>query len=97
MIKIKGLKKVYKSGRGKKATSVEAVKGIDLDVARGRDLRLPRPERRRQDHHAADAGDPARARRRRGHDRRRDLRTEPGGVRRNIGYVAQGGGTTGTT
>ncbi|MET7426416.1 ATP-binding cassette domain-containing protein [Dactylosporangium sp. NPDC005555] len=94
MIKIKGLKKVYKSGRGKKATSVEAVKGIDLDVAQGEifgflgpngagkttTLRMLATLISPDDGEATIAG--------------ANLRTEPGAVRRLIGFVAQGGGTT---
>ena len=94
MIKIKGLRKVYKSGRGKKATSVEAVKGIDLDVAQGEifgflgpngagkttTLRMLATLLSADDGEATIAG--------------ADLRTEPEAVRRNIGYVAQGGGTS---
>jgi ABC-2 type transport system ATP-binding protein len=94
MIKIKGLKKAYKSGRGKKATSVEAVKGIDLDVAQGEifgflgpngagkttTLRMLATLVAPDDGEATIAG--------------ANLRTEPGVVRRNIGFVAQGGGTT---
>jgi len=94
MIKIKGLKKVYKSGRGKKATSVEAVKGIDLDVAQGEifgflgpngagkttTLRMLATLLSADDGEATIAG--------------ANLRTEPEAVRRNIGFVAQGGGTS---
>jgi ABC-2 type transport system ATP-binding protein len=94
MIKIKGLKKVYKSGRGKKATSVEAVKGIDLDIAQGEifgflgpngagkttTLRMLATLIAPDDGEATIAG--------------ANLRTEPEAVRRNIGFVAQGGGTT---
>ncbi len=94
MIKIKGLKKVYKSGRGKKATSVEAVKGIDLDIAQGEifgflgpngagkttTLRMLATLISVDDGEATIAG--------------ANLRTEPEAVRRNIGFVAQGGGTT---
>ena len=36
-----------------------AVDDISFDVRAGRDLRLPRPERRRQDHHDQDADDAA--------------------------------------
>ena len=49
---------------------VLAVQGIDLAVERGRDLRLPRPQRRRQDDHGADADDAAAADRRPRHRRR---------------------------
>ena len=38
---------------------IRAVDGVDLEVARGRDLRLPRPERRRQDDDGADPHDAA--------------------------------------
>ncbi len=94
MIKIKGLKKIYKSGRGKKATSVEAVKGIDLDIAQGEifgflgpngagkttTLRMLATLLSVDDGEATIAG--------------ANLRTEPEAVRRAIGFVAQGGGTT---
>ena len=46
-------------GSGKQ--TVEAVRGIDLDVARGRAGRLPRAQRGRQVHHPADADQPAAA------------------------------------
>jgi hypothetical protein len=42
VVSVRGLVKRYGSH--------EAVAGIDLEVRRGRDLRLPRPERRGQDH-----------------------------------------------
>ena len=69
---------------------VQAVDGLDLDIHQGRDLRLPRAERRRQDHdraravHAARADvpvEPTVA----GHD----VATDPGAVRLRIGVALQ--------
>ena len=66
--------------RAARAT-VEAVRGVDLEVQRRRDLRLPRPQRGRQvddgadAHHAAD--DHLRSRRGGGHRRRPRARTRP--------------------
>ena len=54
-IEVSGLVREFKGG-------VRAVDGIDLEVAAGRDLRLPRPERRRQVDHRPHADHPAPAR-----------------------------------
>ncbi|MGC0417835.1 ATP-binding cassette domain-containing protein [Embleya sp. AB8] len=93
MIETKGLRKSYPSGkRGR--TVVEAVRGIDLDV-RAREifgflgpngagktttLRMLATLIRPDGGEARIAG--------------ADLLADPAGVRRRIGYVAQGGGTT---
>ena len=53
-IEVEGLVRVFKKGP-------RAVDGIDLRGRAGRDLRLPRPERRRQVDHRADADDAAAA------------------------------------
>ena len=66
-------------------------RGVDLRGRRGRDLRLPRPERGRQDHDAADARDAD-------HARRRARRPSPARTcdasrsrsARRIGYVPAG-------
>ena len=90
MIDTADLKRTFKTRTG----PVEAVAGVDLRVERRRDLRLPRPERRGQDHDAPDARDAPHADRR---ARRRSpaptSRREPGLVRQRIGYVPQGGST----
>ena len=44
----------------KRYGTLTAVDALDLEVRPGRGLRLPRPERRRQDHHAADDPRPVR-------------------------------------
>ncbi|WP_432840607.1 ATP-binding cassette domain-containing protein [Dactylosporangium sp. CA-092794] len=94
MIKTKGLKKSYKTRQKRQTTSVEAVKGIDLDVAEGEifgflgpngagkttTLRMLATLIQPDDGEATIAG--------------ANLRTEQAQVRRNIGFVAQGGGTT---
>ena len=53
MIETTDLRRTFKTRKA----SVEAVQGVDLTVARGRDLRVPRPERGRQDDDASDARD----------------------------------------
>ena len=76
--------------------TVEAVRGVDLTVCRRGDRRLPRPERRRQDHHPAHADHAAAADG--GHRDRGRAATcsrDPVGVRRRIGYVPQAIGATG--
>ena len=69
------------------------MRGVSFEVGAGRDLRLPRPERRRQDDDAAHAHHPAAHRRRDGP--RWPASTWPATrrqVRRAIGYVSQLGG-----
>ena len=94
MIKTKGLKKSYQTRSRRKTVTVDAVKGLDLDVAEGEifgflgpngagkttTLRMLATLIRPDDGDATIAG--------------ANLRTEPATVRRNIGFVAQGGGTT---
>jgi len=94
MIKTKGLKKSYKTRAKRQTTTVDAVKGIDLDVAEGEifgflgpngagkttTLRMLATLIQPDDGEATIAG--------------ANLRTEPAAVRRAIGFVAQGGGTT---
>src|SRR3954468_11416628 len=94
MIKTKGLKKSYKIKAKRQTTEVEAVKGIDLDVAEGEifgflgpngagkttTLRMLATLIPPDDGEATIAG--------------ANLRTEQGNVRRAIGFVAQGGSTS---
>jgi ABC-2 type transport system ATP-binding protein len=94
MIKTKGLKKSYKIKAKRQTTEVEAVKGIDLDVAEGEifgflgpngagkttTLRMLATLIPPDDGEASIAG--------------ANLRSEPAAVRRAIGFVAQGGSTT---
>ena len=89
VIEARDLRKQFASRGG----PVEAVRGVSFDVAPRRDLRLPRPERRRQDDDAADADDAAADRL--GHRDGRRLRrraASPSEVRARIGYVSQLGG-----
>ncbi len=65
MIKVQSLSKTFGDPKSDKA--VKAVDDVSFDVARRRDLRVPRPERRRQDHDDPDADDAAAADER--HDR----------------------------
>ncbi|GAA1940025.1 ATP-binding cassette domain-containing protein [Kitasatospora viridis] len=92
MIETKGLRKSYPSGKHGK-TVVDAVRGIDLDVqaseifgflgpngaGKTTTLRMLATLIRPDGGEALVAG--------------ADLRADPAGVRRRIGYVAQGGGT----
>ncbi|WP_433086210.1 ATP-binding cassette domain-containing protein [Dactylosporangium sp. CA-052675] len=94
MIKTKGLKKSYKTKAKRQTTEVEAVKGIDLDVAEGEifgflgpngagkttTLRVLATLLPLDDGEATVAG--------------ANLRTEQAAVRRAIGFVAQGGSTS---
>jgi len=93
MIEAKGLRKSFQSRKRGKTTSVDAVLGIDLHVAEGEifgflgpngagkttTLRMFATLIRPDDGEARVAG--------------ANLRTEPGAVRRSIGYIAQGGST----
>ncbi len=63
VISVAGLRKSY--------GELEAVRGIDLEVAAGRGLRLPGAERGGQDHHGGDPGGLPAAERRRGQRARR--------------------------
>jgi ABC-2 type transport system ATP-binding protein len=93
MIEAKGLRKSFQSRRRGKTTSVDAVLGIDLQVAEGEifgflgpngagkttTLRMFATLIQPDDGEARIAG--------------ANLRTEPAAVRRSIGYIAQGGST----
>jgi ABC-2 type transport system ATP-binding protein len=93
VIEAKGLRKSFQTRRRRKTAVVEAVAGVDLKVAEGEifgflgpngagkttTLRMFATLLPPDDGEARVAG--------------ADLRTEPARVRRNIGYVAQGGGT----
>ena len=94
MIETKGLRKSYQSRKSRRTNSVDAVRGIDLDVPAGEifgflgpngagkttTLRMLATLIRPDGGTARIAG--------------ADLFADPAGVRRRIGYVAQGGGTT---
>ena len=93
MIEIKGLRKSYQTKRRRQTVTVDAVTGIDLTVADGEifgflgpngagkttTLRMLAPLIPPDEGEATIAG--------------ANLRTDPAQVRRNIGFVAQGGGT----
>ncbi|NDU77938.1 ATP-binding cassette domain-containing protein [Actinomadura sp. DSM 109109] len=89
MIEARGLARTFTGGHG----AVEAVRGVDLSVARGEIVGFLGPNgagktttlRMLATLLAPTAGTATVA----GHD----LRADPAGVRRRIGYVAQGGGT----
>ncbi len=93
MILTKGLRKSFTTGKGRKATTVEAVRGIDLGVAEGEIFGFLGPNgagktttlRMLATLIVPDGGDATIA--------GFDLRTQPKEVRRRVGYVAQGGGT----
>ena len=77
-----GLERVFKGG-------IRAVDGIDLEVARRRDLRVPRPERRRQVDDGPRAHDAAAADRRTATVGGFDVATQGADVRRVIGAALQ--------
>ncbi|WP_250027759.1 ATP-binding cassette domain-containing protein [Paractinoplanes maris] len=93
MIETRGLRKSFASRQGREKKKVEAVRGVDLDVAEGEifgflgpngagkttTLRMLATLIEPDDGTATIAG--------------ADLRSDPGEVRRRIGYVAQGGST----
>jgi ABC-2 type transport system ATP-binding protein len=93
MIETRGLRKSFRSRQGREKKVVEAVRGVDLDVAAGEifgflgpngagkttTLRILATLIEPDGGTATVAG--------------ADLRREPGEVRRRIGYVAQGGST----
>jgi ABC-2 type transport system ATP-binding protein len=93
MIEVKGLRKSFRSGGRKKATTVDAVNGVDLSVAEGEIFGFLGPNgagktttlRMLATLITPDGGEATIA--------GVDLRTDPAGVRRVIGYVAQAGGT----
>ncbi|MCX4744495.1 ATP-binding cassette domain-containing protein [Kitasatospora sp. NBC_01287] len=90
----KGLRKSFPSRQGRRAAAVEAVRGLDLNVDEGEIFGLLGPNgagktttmRMLATLIRPDGGDASLA--------GADLRAEPGQVRRRIGYVSQGGGTT---
>jgi ABC-2 type transport system ATP-binding protein len=93
MIETRGLRKSFVSRRGREKTVVEAVRGVDLDVAEGEIFGFLGPNgagktttlRMLATLIAPDGGAATIA--------GADLLTDPGEVRRRIGYVAQGGST----
>ncbi len=93
MIKTGGLRKSFRTRKGRRTTTVEAVRGIDLAVGDGEIFGFLGPNgagktttlRMLATLITPDGGDAQIA--------GADLRKEPGEVRRRIGYVAQGGGT----
>jgi ABC-2 type transport system ATP-binding protein len=93
MIKTKGLRKSFTVGKGRKVTKVDAVRGVDLDVAEGEIFGFLGPNgagktttlRMLTTLIAPDGGEAMVA--------GADLYGEPAAIRRRIGYVAQGGGT----
>lgn len=94
MIVTKGLRKSFQSRQGRQATTVDAVRGIDLTVEEGEIFGFLGPNgagktttlRMLATLIRPDGGDATIV--------GADLRTEPGEVRRRIGYVSQSGGTT---
>ena len=93
MIDVKGLRKSFRSRQGREVKTVEAVRGVDLHVAPGEIFGFLGPNgagktttlRMLATLIPPDGGDATIA--------GADLRSEPGEVRRRIGYVAQGGST----
>jgi ABC-2 type transport system ATP-binding protein len=93
MIETRGLRKSFRTGKGRRAATVEAVRGVDLAVAEGEIFGFLGPNgagktttlRMLSTLIAPDGGDATVA--------GADLRTAPREVRRRVGYVAQGGGT----
>jgi len=93
MIKTTGLRKSFRSGKGRRATTVDAVCGVDLDVAESEIFGFLGPNGAGKtttlrmlatllipDGGAANIAGA-------------DLLADPAEVRRRVGYVAQGGGT----
>jgi ABC-2 type transport system ATP-binding protein len=93
MIVTRGLSKSYRSGRGRKATVVEAVRGVDLDVKEGEIFGFLGPNGAGKTTTLQmlttliepDGGEATIA--------DVDLRSDPAEVRVRVGYVAQGGST----
>ncbi|MGX6602455.1 ATP-binding cassette domain-containing protein [Micromonosporaceae bacterium Da 78-11] len=93
MIETRGLRKSFTSRQGREKKVVEAVRGVDLDVAEGEIFGFLGPNgagktttlRILATLIEPDGGEATIA--------GADLRTDPGEVRRRIGYVAQGGST----
>jgi ABC-2 type transport system ATP-binding protein len=93
MIETTGLRKSFVTGKGRKAASVDAVRGVDLDVTKGEIFGFLGPNgagktttlRMLATLIIPDGGQATIA--------GADLLADPGEVRRLVGYVAQGGGT----
>ena len=93
MIETRGLRKSFVSRQGREKKTVEAVRGVDLDVAEGEIFGFLGPNgagktttlRMLATLIEPDGGSATIA--------GADLRRSPGEVRRRIGYVAQGGST----
>jgi ABC-2 type transport system ATP-binding protein len=93
MIEVNGLRKSFRTGGRKKATTVDAVSGVDLNVAEGEIFGFLGPNgagktttlRMLATLIVPDGGTATIA--------GADLLSDPVGVRQRIGYVAQGGGT----
>src|SRR4051794_33038029 len=93
MIETRGLRKAFTSRQGREKKKVEAVRGVDLDVAEGEIFGFLGPNgagktttlRMLATLLAPDGGSATIA--------GADLLRDPGEVRHRIGYVAQGGGT----
>jgi ABC-2 type transport system ATP-binding protein len=93
MIETRGLRKVYRTKKGRQVTTVDAVRGIDLTVAEGEIFGFLGPNgagktttlRMLATLLAPDGGEAIIA--------GADLRANPREVRRRIGYVAQAGST----
>src|SRR3954447_13437477 len=93
MIETRGLRKSFTSRQGREKKTVEAVRGVDLDVSEGEIFGFLGPNgagktttlRMLATLIEPDGGDAVIA--------GVDLRKNPGDVRRRIGYVAQGGST----
>ncbi len=93
MIEVSGLRKSYRSRRGRKAASVDAVRGVDFCVERAEIFGFLGPNgagksttmRMLATLLRPDGGDATIA--------GADLRRDPGQVRRRIGFVAQSSGT----
>jgi ABC-2 type transport system ATP-binding protein len=93
MIEVSGLRKSYRSRRGRKATTVDAVRGVDFSVQRAEIFGFLGPNgagksttlRMLATLLRPDGGDATIA--------GADLRRDPGQVRKRIGFVAQSSGT----
>ena len=93
MIETSGLRKSFQVGKGRKSTTVEAVRGVDLAVSEGEIFGFLGPNgagktttlRMLSTLLQPDGGEATIA--------GVNLRADPGEVRRRVGYVAQGGGT----
>jgi ABC-2 type transport system ATP-binding protein len=93
MIEIRGLRKSFVTGKGRKSSTVEAVRGVNLAVAKGEIFGFLGPNgagktttlRMMVTLILPDGGDATIA--------GAQLRTQQKLVRRRVGYVAQGGGT----